>query len=270
MSFETLEIKVENSVAEVVLNRPDKANAMNRAFWTEIKQAFEELDQNSKVRVIILRANGKHFSSGIDLSLLGEIAGIAQGDCPGRAREDLRRLILSYQGSFTALEKCRKPVIAAIQGACIGGALDLISACDFRFCTTDSFFSIKEVEIGMTADVGTLQRLPKIIPDGIMRELAYTGRSFEAVEAERIGLVNRYFENQEKMIEEVKKIAEKIASNSPLAVRGTKEMILYSRDHSVEEGLNYVATWNAAMLLSADIPETMLAKQEKRKPDFQN
>ncbi len=270
MSFETLEINLENQIAQVILNRPEKANAMNRAFWKEIRIAFEELDQNPEARVVVLRANGKHFSSGIDLDVLGEIAGLAQGDCPGRAREDLRRLILNFQDSFTAIEKCRKPVIAAIQGACIGGALDMISACDMRFCTTDAFFSIKEVEIGMTADVGTLQRLPKIIPDGILRELAYTGRNFDGAEACTIGLANRCFENQEAMNSAVNQIAKKIASNSPLAVRGTKEMILYSRDHSVAEGLNYVATWNAAMLISLDIPETMSAKKEKRAPYFKD
>jgi enoyl-CoA hydratase len=266
--YETLNVNLENQVAYIEINRPDKANAMNRTFWQEIKQAFEYVDATAKARVAVLSGAGKHFSAGIDLSLLASL--IPEETCSGRRRETLRRLILELQSAFNGIEKCRKPVLAAIQGGCIGAGVDMIAACDMRYCSAEAYFQIKEVDLGITADVGTLQRLPHLIADGLVRELAYTGRRVDAEEAQRIGLVNRVFADRDTLLEGVTGLAEQIASKSPLAIRGIKEMVLYARDHSVADSLNYVATWNAAMLISKDSEEIHKAGMEKRKPRFED
>jgi enoyl-CoA hydratase len=193
-----------------------------------------------------------------------------QNDCEGRMRESLRQVILDLQDTLTSLERCRKPVLAAIHGACIGGGIDLICCADMRYCSSDAFFSIKEIDIGMVADVGTLQRLPKLIAESMVRELAYTGRRFDAAEARDIGLVNRVFDSPEALREGVRAIAVSIAAKSPLGIRGTKEMINYARDHSVADGLNFVATWNAAMLMSDDLQQAMMANMSKQTPSFRD
>ena len=174
------------------------------------------------------------------------------------------------QVAFTQIERCRKPVISAIHGSCIGGGVDLISACDIRNCTKNTIFQIKEIDLGITADVGTLQRLPHLMPQGVVRELAYTGRKFSGEEAQDLGLVNNCYDDKKTMMTEVRKTAEQIASKSPLAIRGVKEMLLYSRDHSVSSGLNYVATWNSAMLLSSDLEESKMAMLQKRTPEYKD
>lgn len=268
--LETLQLSVDSHIAHVRLNRPDKANAMNRAMWREIGHAFEWIDATPAVRVAILSGNGEHFTSGIDLAMLAGVADEVEDDCEGRKREKLRRTILALQDSLTSLERCRKPVLAAIHGACIGGGMDLICCADMRYCTADAFFSIREIDMGMTADVGTLQRLPKLIGDGMVRELAYTGRKFLAEEAQHLGLVNRVFDSPEALLQGVMQIATGIAAKSPLAIRGTKEMIVYARDHSVADSLNYIATWNAAMLMSSDLQEAMMAGRQKKLPTFRD
>jgi len=268
--FETLQLSVDSHIAHVRINRPDKANAMNRAMWREIGNAFEWIDATPEVRVAVLSGNGAHFTSGIDLAMLAGVADEVDDDCEGRKREKLRRTILALQDSLTSLERCRKPVLAAIHGACIGGGIDLICCADMRYCAADAFFSIKEIEMGMTADVGTLQRLPKLIGDGMVRELAYTGRKFLAEEARSVGLVNRVFESPEALLQGVMQIATEIAAKSPLSMRGTKEMIIYARDHSVADSLNYIATWNAAMLMSSDLQEAMMAGMQKKVPMFRD
>ena len=174
------------------------------------------------------------------------------------------------QDCLSSVERCRKPVLAAIHGACIGAGVDLVTCCDMRYGAADAQFSVREIDVGMVADVGTLQRLPHLIPDGVARELAFTGRSLEAGEANEIGLINRVFETQETLLEGAKKVARSIAGKSPLAIRGTKEMLNFGRDHSVADGLNYVATWNAAMMMSADLSESMAAMREKRLPKFED
>jgi len=225
------------------------------------------VDDTDEVRVVVLSGAGPHFSSGIDLQLLAQV-GAQLGKDVGRNAEQLRRKILSLQASFNAVDHCRKPVIAAIQGYCLGGAIDLISACDMRYCSADARFSIKEIDMGMAADVGTLQRLPRIIGDGMMRELAYTGRTLDGAEAQAIGLVNRVYENPKALTEGVNELARQIAEKSPLAIRGTKEMIRYMRDHRVDDGLEYIATWNAAMLQAADLRVAVAAHMARQKPDF--
>ncbi len=265
---QSLEVELDDRVAFIRLNRPDKANAMDAAFWREMRAAMEWLDRTPAARVAVISGNGRNFSAGIDLELLAEVGLPAAGGCEGRRREALRLQILELQQSFNAIESCRKPVLAAIHGACVGGGIDLISACDMRYAADDAYFCVKEIDVGMTADVGTLQRLPRIIPDGIARELAYTGRNMSAQEAERVGLVNRTWPDRDRLHGGVTEIARAIAAKTPLGIRGTKEMLRYARDHSVADGLNHVATWNAAMIISDDLAEALAARSEKRPPRF--
>lgn len=270
MQYETLSVSLENRIATVRLNRPEKANAMNATMWQEIRQAFQWVDVTPEARVAVLQGEGTHFTAGIDLQMMMGLGPQIQDDCAGRTREALRRVILDLQDTLTSLERCRKPVLAAIHGGCIGGGIDLVTCADMRYCSADAYFTIKEIDIGMTADVGTLQRLPKLVGEGIVRELAYTGRTFDAREAKDIGLVNRVFDSREALYAGVRDIAATIAAKSPLSIRGTKEMITYARDHSVADSLNYIATWNAAMLMSQDLTEAMTANMAKKVPSFRD
>ncbi|MEX5539139.1 crotonase/enoyl-CoA hydratase family protein [Pseudomonas poae] len=265
--YQAFVVELNGNVAHVQINRPEKINAMNAAFWCEIIEIFQWVEDTDAVRAVVLSGAGKHFSSGIDLMMLAQVANDPGKDV-GRNARLLRRKILELQASFNAVDNCRKPVLAAIQGYCIGGAIDLISACDMRYAAEDAQFSIKEVDIGMAADVGTLQRLPRIVGDGMLRELAYTGRQFGAEEARSIGLVNRVYPDHASLLAGVLEIAREIAAKSPIAVTGTKAMISYMRDHSINDGLEYVATWNAAMLQSNDLRVAIAAHMSKQKPDF--
>jgi len=267
-AFSTLSLTLGQGIAEVRLNRPDKSNAMNDAMWQEIRLAFEWVDATPEARVAILAGNGKNFCAGIDLAMLASIQQRIADPEAARSREKLRRLILDLQDCLTAIERCRKPVLAAIHGACVGGALDLVTCCDMRYAASDAVFSIKEIDLAMVADVGTLQRLPRLIGEGMARELAYTGRHVGAAEAAGIGLLNRVFDTPEALQAAVREIAAAIAAKSPLATRGIKEVMNYSRDHSVADGLNFVATWNAGLLLSGDLQESIAAMQERRAPRF--
>jgi enoyl-CoA hydratase len=270
MNYETLSVTLEYHIATVRLNRPEKANAMNATMWQEIRKAFQWVDETPEARVAILEGEGKLFTAGIDLQMMMGLVPQIQNECDGRTREALRRVILDLQDTLTSLERCRKPVLAAVHGACVGGGIDLITCADMRYCSADAYFTIKEIDIGMTADVGTLQRLPKLIGEGMARELAYTGRKFSAEEAREMRLVNRVFESREALHAGVLEIATGIAAKSPLSIRGTKEMITYARDHSVADGLNYIATWNAAMLMSKDLQEAMMANLGKRAAEFKD
>jgi len=265
--YKAFRVETQDKIAHVTINRAEKVNAMNADFWTEIIDIFRWIDETDDVRVVVVSGAGKHFSSGIDLAMLASV-GSELGKDVGRNAQVLRRKILQLQASFNAVDQCSKPVLAAIQGYCLGGAIDLISACDMRYSTTDAQFSIKEIDMGMAADVGTLQRLPRIIGDGMMRELAFTGRSIDGEEARQLGLVNRTYGDQQALLDGVFAIAREIAAKSPVAIRGTKEMIRYMRDHRVDDGLEYIATWNAAMLQSADLRVAMAAQMTKQKADF--
>jgi enoyl-CoA hydratase len=269
-NFETLSVDLAGGVATVKLNRPDKANAINQAMWEDIRLAFLWVDETPEARVAIIGGRGKYFTSGLDLGMVAGFKKQNQDDCDGRYRERLRRQIIELQDALSSIERCRKPVIAAIHGACIGGGVDLITCCDMRYAAAEAYFSIKEIDLGITADVGTLQRLPKLVPDGIARELAYTGRRFDATEAREIGLVNRVYDSVEILRTGVAEIAATIAGKSPLSIRGIKEMVVYSRDHSVADGLNHVATWNAAMLMSEDLTEAVTATMQKRSAKFKD
>ncbi len=267
-SYESFSVDVKDHIAHVTFSRPESLNTMTKAFWLELPRCMQDIEAQTDARVIVISSTGKHFSAGMDLGVFSDPKSVPMSGDPGRMAENLRRVVLQLQDTLTSLEKVRLPVLAAVQGGCIGGALDLVCAADSRYCTQDAYFTIKETELGMTADVGTLQRLPKLMPEGVVRELAYTGRKFGADEAHRLGFVNAVYETQEAMLEGVMAIAAQIAANSPLAVTGCKEMLNYSRDHSVEDSLKYMATWQAGMFRPADMMKTFQAKAQKKTAEY--
>jgi enoyl-CoA hydratase len=266
-SYTCFETVISDGIATITLNRPDTLNTMTPAFWSELPRLVRQVDATGEARVVVLASTGRHFSAGMDLAVFGQ-AGGDDGAEIGRLRANLRSNILHLQDTFTAIEKARMPVLAAIQGGCIGGAIDMVTACDMRYATEDAFFCIQEINIGMTADVGTLQRLPKLVPEGVCRELAYTGRRMPAEEARAVGLVNEVFSDHEALLEGVQAVAAEIASRSPLAVWGSKEMITYARDHSTVDSLDHIATWQAGMFQPADMLEAFGAKAEDRPTQF--
>ncbi|XP_071707275.1 delta(3,5)-Delta(2,4)-dienoyl-CoA isomerase, peroxisomal [Rutidosis leptorrhynchoides] len=256
-------------VFTLYLNRPQQSNALSPEFFTEFPNAISSLDQNPNVSVIIISGNGNHFCAGIDLKSLSSIISDTESSTDrGRSGEKLRRKIKFMQDAITAIENCRKPVIAAVHGACIGGGVDIITACDIRYCTEDAFFSVKEVDLAITADLGSLQRLPAIVGFGNAMELALTARTISGYEAKELGLVSKVLGTKADLDQSVRSIAQGIASKSPLAVIGTKTVLLKSKDMSMDQGLDYVATWNSSMLLSDDLMEVASAKLQKREPLF--
>jgi enoyl-CoA hydratase len=269
MSSTCFDVKIENKIAHIVLNRPEAFNSMPRAFWNELPRIVRDIDDHAKARVIVLSSTGKHFTSGMDLSVFtdGEGVSAGQGDQYARA-ESFRQFVLTLQNSFSCLDEVRVPVIAAIQGGCIGAGVDMTSACDIRYASADAFFQIQEINIGMTADVGTFPRLCKLIPEGWVRELAYAGRRLPAAKAKEIGLVNDVFATQDAMLAHVMELAAEIASKAPVAVAGSKRNINYARDHSTADALDYIATWQAGMFAPPHMMEAFGAKAQKRAPDF--
>ncbi len=268
--FSALKFAVDGAVAMVSLNRPDKANAMNMAMWQELRQVMQWADRTPQIRAVVLHGEGKHFTSGIDLEMMMSLAASIKDNCEARSREKLREIILDLQDTLSSLEGCRKPVLAAIHGACVGGGVDLACCADMRYCSSDASFSVREIDLGMVADVGTLQRLPRLVGEGMARELAYTGRNFDAAEALDMRLVNRVFDDSQALLAGVLNIAQNIAAKSPLAVRGLKQVMNYSRDHSVSDGLEYVANWNASMLLSEDLQAAIRAGMTRQSPKFRD
>jgi enoyl-CoA hydratase len=269
MSYECFDVELKDKVAHLRLNRPDQLNTMIPAFWKELPAIVDEISNKGEARAIVISSTGKHFCAGMDLAVFtgGMGGGMAQGEV-GRMRANVRLGVHRLQDSFSSLERARMPVLAAVHGGCIGGAVDMASACDMRYATQDAFFCIQEINIGMTADVGTLQRLPKIIPEGLARQWAYTGERVPAEQARQAGFVNEVFEDHDSLVEGTLEIAREIASKSPLAIWGTKEMINYTRDHSTADSLNYIATWQTGMFQPADMMEAFAAKSEKRDGDY--
>ena len=257
-------IEKEGHITWLIFNRAEKRNTMTLDFFEELSTRFRVFDEDPDVRVIIVRAEGKSFTAGIDLMAL---SGLIQ-DEGADAREKLRKEIRRLQEPMNAIEKCRKPVIAAIHGHCIGGGIDLISACDIRLASRDAIFSIRETRMAIVADLGTLQRLPHIIGHGWFRELALTGRDFTAKEALNMNLITRLCEDRDSLYREAKKLADDIAACPPLTVQGVKDVILYSRDKGIYPGLEYVAQKNSAILPSEDLMEAFNAFMEKRSPKF--
>lgn len=261
------EIRRDGAIVEIIMNKPDKANAMSPDFWFDLPRLLGELAADQSVRAVVISGAGKHFTSGMDLSTFNNLAKLFKEE-PGRAAYAFREVILNLQDSFTAMERARFPVIAAIHGACIGGGIDMITACDIRMASADAYFAIEEINIGMAADVGTLQRLPKLIAPSIAAELSYTGRRFDAEEAKQFGLVSSLHADAAAVRAAALELAQQIASRSPLAISGIKRNLTYSRDHSVADGLDYMATWNGGMLRAGDLMEAIQARMAKRAASF--
>lgn len=268
MTYACFTVEIADHIAHIRFNRPDKANSMTPEFWKEFPEAIDKISNNAEARVIVISSEGKHFTAGMDISVF--MSGALEGDAANAhiSAEAFRYKVKELQETFSALERARQPVLAAIQGGAIGAGVDLATACDCRYASADAFFAVQETAIGMTADVGTFPRLVKLIPEGWARQMAYTGERLPADKARQIGLVNEVFETPEALLEGVMAIARKIAAHSPLAVTGCKVLANYSRDHSTADTLDYISVWNAAMLRPDDIKEAYFAKGEKRAPVF--
>ena len=270
-SSEVLTIEKNGHVATLWLDNPERRNAMGPAFWADLPLFMEELSEDDTVRAVVIAARGKHFTAGLDLTSMALSAGGGPGDGKRSAASRATRFLKEVkrlQASITSVADCPKPVIAAVHGACIGGGVDLITACDIRLASADAFFSVRETKIAIVADVGTLQRLPRVISRGHVAELAFTGKDITAARAAQIGLVNDVLSDIDALHAAAQAMAEEIAANPPLAVIGTKAVLEACADRTVEQGLDYVAVWNAAFLQSEDLNEAMTAFVEKRPPVY--
>ncbi len=271
MGYTCFEIDESDAVAHLRLSRGDQLNTMIPEFWSELPEIVNELSDSGRARVLVISSTGRHFCAGMDLAVFGGGDGLGRSSVEiGRRQANFRLNLHHLQRAFSCLEEARMPVLIAIQGACVGGAVDFVTAADCRYATANAWFSIHEINIGMTADVGTLQRLPKLVPDGVAREYAYTGRRMGASRARELGLVNEVYDDHSSMMDAVMGIAAEIASKSPLALHGTKEALNYSRDHSVEESLRHIALWQAGMFHPTDLTESLVAQSEKRPPNYAN
>lgn len=267
-AYECFTLEIADHIAHIRLNRPEKLNSMIPAFWRELPEAVDRISEGAEARVIVISSEGKHFTAGMDISVFME-GGVDAGAGPREAAmEAFRHHVFTLQRTFNALENARMPVLVAIQGGAIGAGVDLATAADCRYASADAFFCVMETKIGMTADVGTFPRISKVVPEGWARQMCYTGEPVSAEKAREIGLVNEVFETSEALLDGVMAIAKEIAANSPLAVAGCKRMLNYARDHSVADGLDYIATWQTGMFRPDDIKEHFTAKMEKRDPVF--
>lgn len=268
-THECFAVSIEDNIAHITMNRPQAMNAMNKAFWNELPKIVREIDRDALARVIVISSTGKHFSAGMDLTVFGSPGSVSNPDMNHyTAAEVFRSNIKQIQSSFNALEEARIPVLIACQGGVIGGAIDMISAADIRWCTKDAFFCIQETNIAMTADVGTFPRLQRYIPEGWVKQMAYTGERLKADKAKEINLVNEVFDTQEEMMAHVMSVAKDIASKDPLTVVGCKTLINYGRDHNTADTLDYIGVWNAGMMPHSHMKEAFTAMAEKRAPVF--
>ena len=272
MSYECFDVSIEDQVAHIRLSRPGKRNAMSPSFWTDLPEIVRDIDENAKARIIVMSADTTGdrpiFSAGIDVSMFS--SGGMSGNDKNNPQHGAAfyQNVLRLQNSFTALENCRIPVIAAIHGGCIGGGVDLITACDMRYGTSDTYITIYEINVGMTADVGTFPRILNHMPEGVVRELAYTGRRMDAEECERRGLFNMVYASDEAMMDAVMATAREIASKPPLAIYGCKRIITYARDHSTADTLDQIGVWNMSMLIPSQMIEAMVANGQKQPGKF--
>ncbi len=264
--YSLIRIERDGAVGEIVLDNPDRLNAMSPEFFQEIRRACEELDADDSVNAIVLWAEGRTFTAGLDLG--SAMGALSREGSDAVKNKGLYELIRDWQDCISAPEKSRKPVIAAVHGHCVGGGVDLTTACDIRLCTRDATFSIKETKLAIVADVGTLQRISGIVGKGMAREMAYTGKRIGAERALATGLVNEVYEDKDSLLAAAREMAREIAANSPLAVQGTKTVLQYSEQHGIEAGLEHVAQWNSSFLLSNDLAEAFSAFMEKREPRF--
>ena len=268
-AYESVNVAIEDHVAQVTLVGPGKGNAMGPAFWSELPVVFAELDADPDVRAIVLTGSGKNFSYGLDLPAMGDTLSPMLADgALARPRADFHARLKRMQHTITAVADCRTPTIASVQGWCIGGGVDLISAVDIRYASADAKFSVREVRLAMVADVGSLARLPLILSDGHLRELALTGKDIDAARAEKIGLVNDVYDDAEASLAAAHRTAAEIAANPPLVVQGVKDVLDEQRTAAVSASLRYVAAWNSAFLPSKDLTEGIRALFEKRAPEF--
>jgi enoyl-CoA hydratase len=268
-AYESMRVAHDGAIAEVVLVGPGKGNAMGPAFFRELPEVFRALDRDDAVRAVVLRGDNGIFTYGLDLrTMAGELLPLVQKESLAAERTKLLDLIGDLQRGFDSVARCRKPVIAAIAGPCIGGGVDLISACDVRLASRDARFSVREVKVAIVADLGSLQRLPRIIGQGHARELALTGKDIDATRAERIGLVNDVYPDEAALLEAARAMAREIVENPPLVVQGIKQVMTHSDERAVLEAERYNAVWNAAFLASNDLVEAMQAFMEKRPPRF--
>ncbi|WP_395054904.1 enoyl-CoA hydratase-related protein [Polaromonas sp.] len=259
-------LSTSDHIAHLVLNRPEAMNTMHPTFWRELDDALTQINKAGDARVLLISSTGKHFSAGMALEAFG--GAISMDDQSPEGRAAMFDLLAGMQATFTKLESLRIPVIAAIQGGCIGGAVDMVTACCIRYATLDTFFCIQEINIGMVADVGTLQRLPKLVPLAVVKELAYTGRRLPAQKALAYGLVNEVFESTEAMLAGALQCAKEIASKPPVAIWGTKQAIHYTRDHSVDDALKQMGWLQGAIWSNQHVREAVTAMKEKRAGEF--
>ncbi len=256
------ELHIENHIAHLVLNRPSELNTMHMVFWRELDGVLHNLHQSKEARVLVISSSGKHFSAGMSLDAFG--ASVSMDDHSAEGRAAIADLLWELQSTFTRLENLRIPVIVAIQGGCIGGAVDMVTACCLRYASADAFFCIQEINIGMVADVGTLQRLPKLIPMAVAKELAYTGRRMGAEQALQHGLVNQVLPDAASALEAAMKAAAEIASKPPIAIAGTKQALHYARDHSTEDALKQMGWLQSGIWSNRHVQEAIAAFQTKR------
>lgn len=274
--FDTLSVgfaneDVSSGVLHLKLNRPKVVNAMNMQMWVELAKAFKLVEKDVNVKAVVVSGEGRGFTSGMDLDVFAQMQKVAMKEsCEGRKRESLMRVINSFQKVISAAEKCRVPVIAAVHGPCVGAGVDFISACDLCYADVSAVFSIKEVDMAIIADLGTLQRLPKLVGEQRAKELAFTGRTFGGLEAEKLGLVLKALPDQEKLMKFVGDVANVIARKSPLTIRGIKQTIHFQRNHSTEDSLEQIRYHNAAVLYSEDLVEAVNAAMNKTEPTFRN
>ena len=267
--YEYYLVEKKPPVAWVYLNRPEKKNAMNLPAWRESIPIFDDLDKDPDIRVVVISGRGSCFTTGIDLmSMMGAVPEILNNDQKGGTKWNLLSKIYDLQDTMTCIEKCRKPVLAAIHGYCVGAGLDMATACDIRLCSEDAIFSLRETAVGFVADVGVLQRIPLIVGQGIARELAYSAKEISAARAKEILLVNEVYRDYEELMKGAEEMAMEIAGKAPLAVQASKEVLNYGVGKSVNDGLRYVASISSNIIPSDDLMEAVTAFAEKRKPDF--